>query len=171
MANRKMPKAPDGAAWLFYNNIVLPWVSDDCLFWPYGRTGFGYAQVRHDGGPKLVHRLACQAIHGTAPTRAHVVAHSCGMGAKGCCNPRHLRWATRSENEADRVLHGTSNRGERQGQSKLTRAQVLQIRALQGVETQRATARRYDIDQSTVSDIQRRKRWAWLGVPEGGIAA
>jgi hypothetical protein len=80
-------------------------------------------------------------------------------------NKRHVRWATNSENQIDRIEHGTSNRGERHPHVKLTEADVRAIRASEGIEHHRLTAERFDITAEHVRSIQRRKAWAWLDAP------
>lgn len=42
----------------------------------------------------------------------------------------NLRWDTKSANQNDRAKHGTSNRGERQWQSKFTADDVVKMREL-----------------------------------------
>lgn len=136
---------------------------DNCLFWPFGQDAFGYAsKVTVNGRADRAHRHMCEVAKGPSPSSAHVVAHSCGNGDCGCVNPKHLRWATRSENEADKVAHGTSNRGERCGTAKLTRADVVAIRRLAKSLTHRVIAARFGISRRTVSQIISRNSWAWL---------
>ena len=129
---------------------------DACWEWTGSRTHAGYGQSRWYGKQRTVHSIVCELTHGPKPTPKHQVAHSCGVRA--CCNPRHLRWATASENQMDRVLHGTHNRGERQGQSKLTTDQVREIRA-QPHRLQRDLAAEYGVTDRTIGDIQRREIW------------
>lgn len=93
----------------YLENVVLKFVSDECLIWPYSKNGVGYGQIRKGYEKLLVHRIACEALHGPPPTQKHEAAHNCGKGHLGCCNPHHLRWATRAENQADRKIHGTAN--------------------------------------------------------------
>jgi hypothetical protein len=150
-----------GAAQKFFDEIVIPCQSDECLTWPYGRR-HGYASMNFDGTPRAVHRMACIAVHGEPPSSKHEAAHSCGNGRLGCVNPRHLRWATPSENQLDRALHGTSNRGERCGTAKLTRAQVREIRAQVGKRRVKDIAADYGVIPATVGDIRRRDTWFWL---------
>lgn len=145
----------------YLNSVVLGHSSDECLIWPFCRTGDGYGSIRFEGSPKLVTRLVCEKVHGRPPTDEHEAAHSCGNGHLGCCSPRHLRWATRIENQADRLSHGTSPRGENCGKAKLTERDVREIRA--GLHEKDAVlAERYGIGRSTVSMIQNKKAWAWL---------
>ena len=137
---------------------------DDCLIWPFHIAKDGYGRVHEPETNKLMtaSRLMCSFAHGQPDSADMQAAHSCGKGNIGCVNPRHLYWTDHTGNQADRVAHGTTNRGERQGQSKLTEDDVRQIRSLKGLEPQSVTAARFDVNQSTISDIRRRKRWAWL---------
>lgn len=80
---------------------------EDCLTWPFNRNTRGYGTVgRHNAS-----RVMCELVHGPAPSRSHDAAHSCGLGHKGCVHPKHLRWATKKENQADRYIHGTLSKG------------------------------------------------------------
>jgi hypothetical protein len=131
--------------------------TDDCTPWPYGKHSTGYGQVTIDGSKTCAHHWACEFAHGPRPSRADA-AHSCGN--RGCVNPRHLRWATRSENEADKVLHGRDNRGENHHGHKLSVAQVIAIR-----EAAAAGARpvdlgaEYGVDPSTIREVVKRETW------------
>lgn len=137
--------------------------TDDCIFWPYTRGSNGYGIIRIDGRRKVVSRIVCERAHGDPPTLKHQAAHSCGRGHEGCINPRHLRWATRIENEADKLIHGTHRRGQRQHSAKLTEFDVIDIRRRAAAgETQRAIASEFGVGQQTVSGIVRREKWAWL---------
>lgn len=119
-----------------------------------GGTCNGYGWV----SGKYAHRVVL--VHTQGDRQNADARHLCGN--KLCCHPDHLAWGTRAENEADKIGHGRSNRGERQGRAKLTAAHVRDIRARVVAETQTELAREYGIDPSTVSQIVNRKRWAWL---------
>jgi hypothetical protein len=146
----------------YFREVVLSYDGSDCLIWPYAKDGPGYAKLWLDGSVKTVSRLVCEHFKGPPPTPQHEAAHSCGNGNGGCVAKKHLRWATSVENKADKIGHGTTNRGERQGAHKLTEADVRQIRSMCGSFSQSEIAKQFGIDQSTVSDIHRRKRWGWL---------
>lgn len=137
---------------------------NDCVQWPFHISKDGYGRV-HDprnGNLSTAARIMCGAAHGEPPTQKHHAAHSCGNGNKGCVNPNHLYWATCIENQNDRIKHGTTNRGERQGQSKLTTGDVLKIRELLKTQSQASIAKLFKVDPSHISNIFRRKQWAWL---------
>lgn len=138
------------------------WTGEDCLIWPYATRDGDYGRLKVGDKQEYAHRLMCVLAHGSPPLATHEAAHSCGRGHEGCVNPLHLRWDTRAGNAADRMLHGTENIGERNGQAKLTEEQVREIRACAHRETQQRTADRYGIARQTVSEIRRGRRWAHL---------
>lgn len=82
-------------------------------------------------------------------------SHSCGN--ERCINPGHLYWATPKRNNADKILHGTTNRGERHGNSKLSDSGVLKIRS--DSRSHSVIARDFGVDRSTISQIKRRVSW------------
>jgi hypothetical protein len=134
---------------------------DACLIWPYTRNKAGYATTAGSGHPtRLVHRVVCENVHGLPPSPDHQVAHSCGKGHEGCVNPRHLRWATRLENDADKIIHGTRASGERHGAAKISDADVRDIRRLALTIPQKVIAKRYGISRAGVCLIVARKTWA-----------
>lgn len=150
----------EGAPKAFLDNAISA-DTDDCILWPFSLDGKGYSQIRLQGRGQRGHRYVCETVHGPAtPPRNHV-AHACGVPA--CVNPRHLRWATRSENMRDTLIHDTHKRGERKENSKLTEADILEIRRLASAGIpQRKIAQRFGVSLAAVSLIHRRQRWAWL---------
>lgn len=129
--------------------------TDDCVKWPFSTT-VGYGQTWWNGRPALATRVICELKHGPAPTPKHQAAHSCGKGHEGCVNHRHLRWATRKENETDKTAHGT--RGK-----TLSPGDVAQIKALRGRETGVEIARRFGVTPSCISSIFTGKSWGGVG--------
>lgn len=146
----------------FLQEVALPYKGDDCLAWPFSKAGKGYGSLWHDGKHMNAHRFICELVHGHPPTAEHEAAHNCGNGHLACVNPSHLEWKTKTENEADKVIHGTIGLGERNPQAKLTEAQVIQIHALKGMKSQRALAREFGVQQAAISRIHTGQRWAWL---------
>ena len=135
---------------------------DECVLWPFSKSGGGYAMVSCNGEPILACRFVCEQINGSPPSPLHEVAHSCGRGNKGCVTPNHLRWATHTENEKDKIAHETSPRGERHGRAKLKEHQVREIRQLAGNISQRAIARSFGVGQQLISLIVTRKLWSHI---------
>lgn len=133
--------------------------ASDCLPWPYARSE-GYGQVWICGVKTWVHRLMCERQNGPAPSPRHDAAHLCGKGHEGCVNGRHLKWKTRKGNHADKLEHGTHNRGENHNLVKVTEAAVREMRAFNGVL--RVMAEKHVVSRTTVCDIRHRRTWWWL---------
>ena len=160
LAGRTTTKG-DGARWIAEH---MGHGGDECLVWPYGKTGSGYGASWKDGKVVLAHRMMCEAVHGAPPTPDHQAAHSCGKGHEGCVNPRHLRWATRRENHADALLHGThsglSYKGDTHHMAKLRSDDVRSIRRrLSRGETASALAREHCVSPSTITAVKLGKNW------------
>lgn len=156
----------------FLQDTVLTFTGEDCMIWPYARSGAGYGQIYHDGKVAYVHRIACEHQHGEAPIDKPQVRHSCGRGGDGCVNPMHLDWGDQSANEADKVAHGTSNRGERQHNAKLTAEDVRQIRRLVTAgRGDQQIAELYGVHKTNIRAIRTGQSWAWLDAPATERAA
>jgi hypothetical protein len=97
-----------------------------------------------------VHRAVAFAFIGQAPTNLHEVAHNDGDPSNNAVE--NLRWSTRAENHADKVSHGTHNRGERHTLSKVSNAQVIEIRG--STMTAKEIAAAYGIHKKYASAIR-----------------
>ena len=135
--------------------------TEECIPWPFRKYKIGYGKVLFEGRVWKAHRLMCVMVHGE-PSPANLdAAHICGN--HNCVNPRHLRWATRKENCADKVMHGRTNRGTRAGNVKLDDDKVREIRRRlkDGVEIARI-AKDFGVSAGAISGIKSGSRWAWL---------
>lgn len=132
--------------------------TDACIERPGVKPG--YWRVTIEGRQQHAHVVVCEWTHGPRPP-GHEVAHSCGNAS--CTNPRHLRWATPLENAGDTIIHGRTQRGQRQWNVKLTDDDVLDIRRrwVAG-ERQKDLALEFGVKPPIVNQIVHRKRWAWL---------
>lgn len=83
--------------------------------WEYGRSKTFY-----------VHQLVAITFHGPRPSLRHHAAHRDGSKTNNI--PDNVQWITKEENEADKIAHGRTNRGERNGSAKVTDAQADEIR-------------------------------------------
>jgi len=82
------------------------------------------------GGKRValrVHRAVALAFLGRPPSAKHEVSHCDGNPSNNHLS--NLRWDTRAGNFADKVKHGTHNRGERHPNSRLSNADIDAIRA------------------------------------------
>ena len=153
---------PKGDVKQYFLDVVLPYEEEHCLLWPYSRFPNGYAQLHGFGQSTIASRIACEAVNGSPPTPSHEAAHSCGKGHLGCVNPKHLSWKTRSENQKDRIIHGTFGRGEGNGYSKITEEIALSIKSMKGRATQKEIAKLHGTTRSIVSHIFVGESWSWL---------
>lgn len=149
MANRTCK----GLRQQFVAKVLAAPPTDECIEWPHGRDKDGYAVI----GRRVTH-VVLEAVGYPRPTPKHEVAHSCCNPP--CVNPAHIRWATRKENHADQLEHGTRIRGEAHHSSKLTEADVLSIRSDRRSNAE--LGRLYGVRTDHIGDIRSRRSWAWL---------
>ena len=146
---------------------------DGCLIWPYSRRSTGYAQINIGNRPVPATRVMCAMVHGEPPAPNLDAAHSCGKGHTGCIHPKHLRWATRSENLLEKRLHGTISLGEKASSAVLTEAQVKDIVAMAKVSSERKIAKSFGVHRATINCILSGRSWSWLtgieGPQDGGL--
>lgn len=155
----KQKTARGEAAAFFEEAIAIE--TDECILWPFSKKTNGYADIKRNGRMNYVHRLMCLEAHGLPPTDGLEAAHSCGV--RHCINKKHLRWATHKENHADRIMHGTSNRGAANGNAKLTAEGVLAIRArFCAGESRKSIAKDFGIQPATVTEITGNRVWGWV---------
>lgn len=145
------------AKWIFDN---ANHEGDDCLTWPFGRSANGYGSLTYNWQRRSAHKMMCEVAHGKQ--EGSQALHSCGKGHLGCVNPKHLRWGTAEENMADKLTHGTHNRGDRQYQVKLTEKDVLTIRDARGVISEDKLAVMFGVSRGTIACVMQRRTWAWL---------
>ena len=100
------------------------------------------------------HKMVLEAFVGKCPEGMEC-CHNDGNSFNNHLD--NLRWDTHKSNIHDRIKHGTSNRGERCGASKLTLEQVRAIR--KDNRLQRLIASDYGIAESMVSRIKNGVRW------------
>jgi hypothetical protein len=101
-----------------------------------------------------VHKLVLEAFVGKCP-KGLECCHNDGNCLNNHVN--NLRWDTHKSNIHDRIIHGTSNRGERCGTAKLTLEQVKKIR--KDDRLQRIIAEEYGVKQSLISRIKNGVLW------------
>lgn len=78
------------------------------------------------------------------------------------CSLSNLRWDTKASNQADRLKHGTSSRGGRNGNVKINESTAREIKKLLPALSQEQIAMRFGISRSAVRDMKSGKLWGWL---------
>jgi hypothetical protein len=114
----------------------------------------GYGQVHLNGKTAYAHRVAYELTNGPIQDGLFVM-HSCDN--RKCVNPDHLSLGTCDNNMSDMVNTTRQAAGMKNSHAKLTDEQVRQIRIESGNHS--ATARRYGVSQTTISEIRARKIW------------
>lgn len=119
----------------------------------------GYLFVALRGNRKgqfQVHRLVCEAFHGSSPTSLHVVNHKNGIKADN--RPSNLEWVTRSENTTHAYQTGLIRSGERSHLAKLTDAQANEIRAMGRTKSQAKIGAMFGVSQTCIGKILNNKK-------------
>jgi hypothetical protein len=134
-----------------------------CHLWTGARSRTGYGHINVDGKIELAHRVAWLLGKGEWPDPCAL--HKCDNGHIGCVRLEHLFEGTQADNVADRDAkqRGDWSRpatGEKNGLSKLTEVQVVEIReALKRRVPGNDLAHRYDVAKATISRIKTGKNW------------
>jgi hypothetical protein len=152
---RSRTAAGEGLRWL--RALIRHRDNEGCVIWPFAKTASGYGHLRFEGTETSAHRVICVLVKGPPPSPNYDAAHSCNN--RLCCNPNHVRWATKKENQADRIAGGTDGIGTRNSACLITESDVREIRRLRGQIDQIALAKMFGITKSNVSAIQLRKSW------------
>lgn len=129
---------------------------DQCWQWLGSLDKDGYGQIWDGFAKKMkrAHKVSAELHHGNADGR--IVLHSCDNPS--CCNPAHLLFGTPQDNIADKINKERQAKGERQGHSKLTEAQVDEIRRRAG-ESYRKLCDEFQLVPSTVFRIWNGQAW------------
>lgn len=120
--------------------------------------------TKSDGGwvQKIhyVHSLVLSAFSGECPL-GHEGCHNDGNPSNNTLD--NLRWGTRVSNQADRVTHGVSNRGDRNGKAKFTEAdvRVIKARLITGDSVGRI-AKDYGVTHGAISNINNKRTWSHI---------
>jgi hypothetical protein len=134
-----------------------------CIEWSNYKNRQGYGSLKADGQMSLAHRVMYCDYHGvTRDSIKHlVVRHACDNPS--CFNPAHLLLGTHADNTKDKIERGRHARGERNGQSKLSRHQAAQIRSLYVRGSREfgipALAKKFGVGQSTIREVVLNLRW------------
>lgn len=105
-----------------------------------------------------IHALVATAFHGKCP-KGKECRHL--DGNKRNSNAENLAWATKKNNEADKIAHGTSQHGERNHQTQLSIQDVQKIKAALRVVgvNQRALAKKFHVIPQTINEIAKGRNW------------
>lgn len=136
-----------------------PWKNASQMTFIPDKDGYHCINLYRDGRLQQirVHALVLTVFVGPCPDGLQC-RHLDGNKTNNCVS--NLSWGTPLENGYDKILHGTSNLGEKNTKAKLTEKDVLEIRerASKG-ETQTAIAKDFPMTIKGISLIVNRRTW------------
>jgi len=137
-------------------------VGSDGSVWrqlPQHVDAVGYKSISIKRRKCRVHVLVLTAFAGPRPAGL-VCCHNDGDKLNNVVG--NLRWDTARANVLDRDMHGTSNRGERNGHARLTAAIVRQVRMTYacGGWSYARLGRLHGVSRYTIRGIVRGRSWS-----------
>lgn len=132
-----------------------------CWIWTGANNGVGYGKVRRpllSAQSIYAHRYAWFLKFGRWP---NYLCHRCDNRA--CVNPSHVYEGTPKTNQQDRIKAGNGNEGSKHPLSKLTEANVREIRKLisNGLGLT-AVAAKFGVAPSTICHITHGRTWGHI---------
>ena len=145
------------------HRVVKP---DGCWVWDGCKDKDGYGKITWNKRYYRVHILVAELTFNDFKSWL-CVCHTCDNPK--CFNPEHLFMATNEENTKDRTAKNRDARGERQGLSKLTEAQVKEIRFKKNLRNTADLAKQHGVSEATIYDVCSRT-WKGRSPPDLEIA-
>ena len=129
--------------------------TDGCWLWTAATVPQGYGKMFFDGKLRLATHISWYLEHSEWP--ADCMLHTCDI--RLCVRPSHLFSGSRADNYADMAAKGRRGVavGEANGNSKLTKSQVEQIK--NSLLTGGELARLHGVSRQMVSFIRRGLYW------------
>lgn len=141
---RHLRKGPVTIEWL--KGFIVIDSNTECWNWQRGKTYEGYGVVKQNYKMQFAHRLSFELLKGPIPSGLWIL-HKCDNPS--CINPEHLRLGTPIENTWDAISKGRFDHS-------LSQSDVENIRASH--DTQSVLAKRFGVNQCTISRIKTGKR-------------
>ena len=133
--------------------------SGECWEWTGAVDRKGYGRI-HSFGDTRTHRLSWELHYGPIPDGLWVL-HRCDNPP--CVRPDHLFLGTVADNSADMYAKDRQARGPRLPHTKLTEADVREIRRLLAQEVpKKRLGRQFGVAGTTILAIARGSTWTWV---------
>lgn len=120
--------------------------TESCWLWLGTTTKSGHGQIRYHGDLIYTHVMAYFLETLSWPDKGEIVRHTCDT--PNCVNPEHLILGSHTDN-----MHDMISRHPGLPSMKLTQVQVDEIRSLSESYSQTYLAKKYGVNQSTISRI------------------
>ena len=125
----------------------------------YHSTGYFFIILNKKN--KHLHRLIAIEKFGEETMKNKVTRHICNN--RWCVNPEHLNFGTDQDNANDKVLAGTSIRGEKHPNRKINKKMAKLIKSdINKNISYKEIAKTRNVSYYIVVDIARGKNWNWL---------
>jgi hypothetical protein len=133
--------------------------TDSCWNWTASVNTYGYGCFWWNKKQHQAHRISWYIKHGSLPK--NLLLHICDNPK--CVNVEHLQEGTQADNMKDKVKKRRQAIGENNGQSRLTEAQVLDIKkALVNGASMRSLAKKYGVSKTAIKYILIGRTWSYL---------
>jgi hypothetical protein len=118
----------------------------------------GYMAIAVLGSKKIyIHRSVCELFNGL-PMPGQQCRHLDGKRINNAAS--NLKWGTASENNEDKILHGTNGEGDKNPMAKLTKKDVKEIRnRVASGESQISMCSIFNVSPMTISRVVRKETW------------
>lgn len=135
--------------------------SASCWLWLGSKNLKGYGHFRLNGKIEQAHRAAWLVAYGEIPKGLHVL-HACDNPP--CVNRDHLFLGTNGDNSADKISKGRQAKGKKIYSTKLTPADVLEMRRLYatGKVTHRILAKMFHVNHSQIYRVVNKLDWKYI---------
>lgn len=131
--------------------------TNGCWIWNAATNDYGYG-VFHSESGSLAHRYSYELHFGPIEDSALLVCHHCDNPP--CVNPSHLFLGTHTDNSQDSINKGRNSYGEKNGQHKLTEADVIAIHLERNAGmTFQAIAKIHGVGTTTIIDVIAGRSW------------
>lgn len=133
----------------------------ECFIWIGTKNEDGYGSISYKAKLCRSHRLSWLFHFGPIPKKMEV-CHKCDNPS--CWNPKHLFLATHAENMRDAAIkkRAMGHKGEDHPNSKLTEAQVLEIREKFKRGNGRILAKKFGVSDNNIYMVASRQSWTHI---------
>ena len=169
---RRKPKKAQNVKWgvkeVFWDHIK----EEENGCWSFKGSLDKYRDVYYNSKHYGAHRFS-YILHYGKYEKGLCICHKCDN--KGCVNPDHLFLGTQKDNMDDMWNKGRGNppinKGEKNGSSKLTEKEVIQIKENRKMKSVAELSILFSISKSTIRDIYSNRTWKCINLGGHAIKA
>ncbi len=139
-------------------NSVSAVTESGCWIWLGSLNRHGYGKFWFNSRDDTAHRVSYKLFRGDIPSDRGVL-HHCDV--RCCVNPNHLFLGLPGDNSRDMVSKDRQAKGVRNGNSKLTKDQVMEVKS--SSEKSQTLADRFGVSHATIWWIRKGATWKHIG--------